>query len=377
VKLELNEDQHMLQETVRRFVQDRVLPQVESRDRDAACPRDLLAELAGMGLLGIAVAGDWDGVGLGLEDVAVVVQELARGDAGLALALAYHNVLAAGHLDVGAHLALKEEWLGPLTRGERLGAWAHVEAGGSAPGTLETCAVRDGSDWLVDGVKVGVPLGSISDLCIITARSDEGLVALAIDGDAPGLARVAQVDPLGARTADLSTLELTRVRVPERCCIGEPETNNELVAELLARAAVVQGALGVGVGRAALAAAASYANERKQFNRPIATFQAIQWKLADAATELEAAALSVHRAAWLADTGRPFAAEAAMARLLADQAARHAADHAVQIHGGFGYTTDFPAARIYRDAELLSVLGTAPRQHRVAVARSVLGQLSR
>jgi alkylation response protein AidB-like acyl-CoA dehydrogenase len=371
----LNEDQRMLQETVQRFVNDQVKPKVGGWDREAAFPRELTEELAGMGLMGVTVSADWDGVALGLEDLAVVAHELARGDAGLALAVASHNALAAGHLDAYAGDALRDELLKPLARGERLGAWAVAEAGGLAPEAIQTQARRDGNDWLLDGTKVSVTLGTAADVCITVAATGDGeLTAFAVDGNAEGLERSPQADPLGARTADHAILTFTEVRVADKRRIGEPGQGAEQVRSLLDRTAVVLGALAVGVGRAAIDAAAAYANERKQFNQPIGAFKAIQWKLADAATDVDAAALLVHRAATLADAGRPFSTEAAMARLFAARAAQLAADHCVQIHGGFGYTADFPAERIYRDAQLITIVNGARGDQRSAIARSVIEQ---
>jgi len=374
---ELNEDQRMLQETVQRFVSDLVKPRIKAWDRDATFPRELVGELAAMGLMGVTVSPDWDGVGLGVEDLAVVAHELARGDAGLALAVVTHNVLAAGHLDSYASDALKDEVLKPMARGERLGAWALVEAGGFTADAVQTRAVRDGDDWVLTGTKVSVPLGMTADVCVVLASTGDGeLTPFAIDGDSQGLKRTPQSDPLGARTADHATLILENVRVSDKRRIGEPGQGAAQAQALLDRAAVVLGALAVGVGRTAIEAAAAYANERKQFNQPIAAFQAIQWKLADAATEVDAAALLVHRAATLADGGQSFAAPAAMAKLFAAQAAQHAADHAVQIHGGFGYTSDFPAERVYRDAQLITVVAGTRSDQRATIARSVLEQVS-
>jgi alkylation response protein AidB-like acyl-CoA dehydrogenase len=378
VDFELNEEQRMLRDTVRRFVIDKVEKPARQWDRQATFPADVIRELGEMGLLGVVVATEWEGAGLSLVELALVTEELARGDASLALAVGAHASLAATHLQVFGSAAQKERFLRPLARGEQLGAWCLAGPTiGTDAGLVGTTAARQGDHWLLNGVKTGVVQGAVASIYVVLAVADgeaphSGATAFILEPDMTGFARHPHNDDLGFRAAGHARIELSGVRVPDANRIGGVGEGTAQVTQVLEHAQIVIGAVALGLSRGAVAAARSYALERKQFGKPLAEFEAIQWKLADISMEADAAALLVYRAAWLAAKGMPFAREAAMARLFAAEAAMRAADEAIQVHGGYGYTAEFPVERFYRDARLCAVVAGTSDEQRTTIGRLLL-----
>ncbi len=377
MNLELTSDQQMLQETLRRFVNTEVLPQARSWDAEQAMPRAVIAQLAEMGMLGVVVPAEYDGVELGAVELALVVEELARGDGALALTVANHNSLCCAHLALSGSEAQRSANLPALATGEKLGAWALVEPGGDDE--VATQAERRGELWQLNGTKVFVTQGTSAELFVILAVTDpeagkDGISAFLVEKDTAGLTAEPARDLLGMRASDVARLCLTDVQVPESNRLGELGHGYRDAETILDAARITTAALAVGLGSGALVAARDYAKERQQFGQPIAEFQAIQWKLADMATELEAARLLTYRAAWLRDAGQPFARQAAMAKLFAATAAMGATDHAIQIHGGFGYTAEFSPERSYRDARLCSVDKGSDDRQRSAIAHGLLAE---
>jgi alkylation response protein AidB-like acyl-CoA dehydrogenase len=378
VDFDLTSDQAMLRDTVRRFVNERVKPEARSWDEAGEIPDAVLAEVAAMGLLGVTTDPAWEGAGFGPVELVLVVEELARGDGALALTVAHHNALCAGMLARYGSSAQKERYLTLLSRGDLLGGWAVSEPqSGDDPAAVESYAARDGSDWILNGTKMLVTHGTRGGLFVVFARTDDGVTAFLVEPGTDGMTQRVIDGTLGMRASDTGALELTDVRVPDGNRIGELGAGPDQAETVLALGRVTLGAIAVGLGRGAVAAAREYAIERKQFGRPIADFQAVQWKLADCATGLDAAGLLVSRAAWLAASGESFAREAAMAKLHAADAAMHAADESLQIHGGFGFTAEFPVERYYRDVKLCAIAEGTSELQRVAIAASVLETSSR
>lgn len=377
---ELTADQEMLRETLRRFVQSEVAPQARVWDRDQALPSAVIEQLAEMGMLGVAVPADFDGAELGAVEIALVTEELARADGALALTVANHNTLGCAHLTLAGSAEQKTAYLGSLARGERLGAWT-MTAPGRASGSegQGVRAERVGDLWHLNGVEAFVALGTNAALFVISAVTDpaggeDGITTFIVEKDAEGFSQEPIRDMLGVRAAGFARLRFDNVRLPDDQRLGELGRGYHDASQVLAGARIAMAAMAVGLGSGALAASLSYAKERQQFGQPIAEFQAIQWKLADMATELEAARRLTYRAAWLCDEGRAFSSEAAMAKQLAADVAMRAADHAIQIHGGFGYTSEFPPERCYRDARLCGIDKGTGDELRLLVARRLLAE---
>lgn len=375
---DLTADQVMLRDTVRRFVDGRVRSQARDWDVAGEIPNTVLAELADMGLLGVTNDPDWDGAGLGAVDLALVVEELARGDGALALTVARHNALCAGILGRYGSSEQKDRYLGSLSRGDMLGGWCVSEPqSGDDPAAVETHAVRDGTGWILNGTKIFVTHGARGGLFVVFARTDSGVTAFLVEKGAGGLVQRSIGETLGMRASDTGALELTDVRVPDANRLGRVGAGVQQAEAVLALGRITIAAIAVGLGRAALAAARDYALERRQFGEPIAQFQAVQWKLADSATELDAAGLLVLRAAFLAASSSPFGREAAMAKLFAAEAAMRAADESLQIHGGFGFTAEYPVERYYRDVKLCAIGDGTSELQRLAIAEHVLSESNR
>mgnify|MGYP001575077367 FL=1 len=376
--LELNADQQMLRDTVRRFVADRVTPNAGRWDREQSFPHEVVRELADMGLLGVTVAPELDGAGLGSTELALVVEEVARGDGSLALTVASHNGLCSGHLRLFGSREQQEKYLRPLARGDKLGAWGLSEPdSGSDAAAMRTIARRDGDFWVLSGSKIFTTQGNVAGVYVILARTGEaagarGITAFILDPGVPGFTHQPIKNKLGMRSSDTALLSFDGVRVPDAQRIGAVGEGFLQTLQVLDRGRISIAALALGIGRAALTAARNYARERKQFGRPIAEFQGIQWKLADMATELDAAELLVYRAASLCDAGKPFGTEAAMAKLFASEATMRATDEALQIHGGYGYTSEFPLERFYRDAKLCTIGEGTSEIQRLVISRALL-----
>jgi alkylation response protein AidB-like acyl-CoA dehydrogenase len=378
MNLELSEDLREIQRTVREFCESEVAPHARGWDDREAFPSEVVAKLGPLGLMGVAVPERYGGAGLGSLALAVVVEEVARHDGGLALTVASHNGLGTGHILRFGTEAQKERWLPPLARGEKLAAWGLTEPGsGSDAAALRSTAVRRGDRWVLNGTKTFITQGTVGDTFVVLARTDpergsKGITAFVIEKGAKGFTQKPLHGKLGMRSSDTGELHLEDVEVPDEQRIGEVHQGFVNTLQILDRGRVTIGALAVGLARGALEESRDYAKERKAFGRPIADFQAISFGLADVATELSAARLLVHRAASLCDAGVPFAREAGMAKLFASEMAMRATSRAIQIHGGYGYTRDYPVERAFRDAKLCEIGEGTSEVQRIVISRSVL-----
>ena len=381
MNFELTEEQQLLVESVRRFVNERVKPNARAWDRDEEFPTEVVGELAQMGLLGVMVAEEYGGSGLGSLEMALVVEEIAKVDGSLALTVASHNGLCSSHIRMFGTEKQRREFLPPLARGEKLGAWALTEPNsGSDAGGMLTTATREGEEWVLNGSKIFITQGTVGGVYVVLASTDKskgnhGITAFIVDGDTPGFTREPLKEKLGMRSSDTAVLTFEEVRLPDSRRLGEVGCGFINTLQILDRGRITIGALSVGLGTGALLAAKSYALLREQFGRPIAKFQAIQWKLADMDTELDAARLLVYRAAYLCEQGRPFTREASMGKLFASEAAMRATDESIQIHGGYGYTAEFPVERLFRDAKLCTIGEGTSEVQRLVIARQLLSEV--
>ena len=376
--LELPEELAEIRRVVRELCLEAVAPHARGWDEREEFPHAVVRRLGELGLMGIAVPEAYGGAGLGALATAVVVEELARHDGALALTVASHNGLGQGHLLRFGTEAQRRRWLPPLARGERLAAWALTEPGsGSDAAALATTATRRDDAWVLDGSKTFITQGSVGDTFVVLAltspaRRQHGITAFVVEKGAPGFTQRPIKDKLGMRASDTAELHLDGVVVPDDQRLGEVDHGFLDTLQILDRGRVTIGALAVGLHRGALEAARAYALERRTFGKPIAEHQAIAFMLADMATELQAAWLLVQRAAARCDAGLPFGREASQAKLFASEAAMRATAKAIQIHGGYGYTRDFPVERAFRDAKLCEIGEGTSEVQRMVIARDVL-----
>ena len=368
------DDQLLVRDTVRDFVRTRISPNADAWNEKGEFPLDLLPDLAALGLTGLAVPHEYGGAELETLTSAMVMEELGAGDGSIALTIAAHNSLCIGHLLTAANDDQKDRWLPPLARGEYLGCWALTEpASGSDAVNVQSRLRREGDDYVLTGTKQFITNGSIAGFAVVIVGAGERkLTAFGVPRDAPGFRAGRREEKMGLHASDTAQLVLDQCRLPERDRIGRDGAAFDDVKRVLDRGRVGIGALAIGLGRASLEIATAYAKERRQFGRPIAEFEMIQWKLARARTELDAARLLVHRAASLADARVPFTDAASKAKLYASEAATRAADSSLQVLGGYGYLRDFPVERHLRDVRLMEIGEGTSEVQRMVVARELL-----
>ncbi len=375
---ELSESHREIQRVVREFCQREVKPRARAWDETGEFPAETVRRLGELGVMGISVPEDLGGAGLDQLAVAVVLEEVARHDGSLALTVASHNGLGSSQIRYFGSEAQKRRWLVPLARGEKLAAWGLTEPGsGSDAAGLRTTAVKRGDGWVINGSKTFITQGSVGDVFVVLARTDparaqKGITAFVLEKGMKGFSQRPIHAKLGMRSSDTAELHMEDVEVPDENRVGEVNHGFLDTLQILDRGRITIGALAVGLARGAIEEARAYAKERKAFGHPIAEFEAIAFMLADMATETDAARLLVYRAAALADAGKPFVREASMAKLFASEAAMRATSKAIQIHGGYGYTRDFPVERYFRDAKLCEIGEGTSEIQRLVIARQVL-----
>jgi len=375
---ELTEELRVLKHTIRDFARTEIAPGAAERDENKRFPHELISKMAELGLFGVTIPEEYGGAGLNTLGLAVIVEEIARVDGSVALIVSSHNSLCAEHILGFGNEEQKRRYLVPLARGEKLGAWALTEpSSGSDAAALRTRAQVIGGGWILNGEKFFTTQGSTAGTYIIMASTDlaqgkRGISAFIVERGTPGL-NVSRVEnKLGVRASDTAALSLEELRVPKDHLLGELNGAFRDVLKVLAGGRIGLGAMAVGLARGALEESLRYAKQRRQFGRPIADFGAIQWKLADMATEVDAARLLVYRAAYLRDKGESFARAASEAKLYASEVAMRATTQAVQIHGGSGYLKDYPVERYFRDAKLCEIGEGTSEIHRIVIAKELL-----
>jgi alkylation response protein AidB-like acyl-CoA dehydrogenase len=375
----LSEEQTLLRQTVREFAEGEIRPHVMEWDEAQRFPADLLPRLAALGLTGIQIEERFGGAGMTAVDYCICIEELARVDPSIALSVAAHNGLCSAHLNMFGSDAQRERWLAPLARGEMLGAWGLTEAGaGSDAAGMRTTAVRQGACWVLNGAKSFCTHGKIGGVMVVMAvtdraRAHRGVSAFVVPMGTPGMSAGKKENKLGMRASDTSEVIFQDCRVPIDHLVGEEGQGFINTLQVLDAGRIGIAALSVGLAQGAYEAARAYALERRQFGQPIASFQAIQWKLADHATAIEAARLLTYRAAWLKDRGRRTTRESSMAKLFASEIAVRAAEDAVQIFGGYGFVKDYPAEKYFRDVKLTTIGEGTSEIQRLVIARQLLG----
>jgi alkylation response protein AidB-like acyl-CoA dehydrogenase len=380
VDFRLTEDQELLRRTVREFAEAEIRPHVMEWDEAQHFSMDLLPKLAALGLTGIQFPEEYGGAAMSSVDYCICIEELARVCPAIALSVAAHNGLCCSHIAMFGTDAQKGQFLPRLVRGEVLGAWGLTEAGaGSDAAGMRTIAVRQGDGWTLNGSKNFITHGRIGGVMVVVAITDRtkghrGISAFIVEHGTPGMSAGKKENKLGMRASDTSEVVFADCRVPAANLLGREGDGFINTLQVLDAGRIGIAALSVGLAQGAYEAARRYALERRQFGQPIAAFQAIQWKLADNATRIEAARLLTYRAAYLKDRGARTTRESSMAKLFASEIAVKAADDCVQIHGGYGFVKDYPAEKFFRDVKLLTIGEGTSEIQRLVIARQLLGQ---
>ncbi len=377
----LTDEQQQLRRSVREFAESEIAPHVLEWDEASHFPSEIMPQLAEMGLLGVIFPEKYGGAGLGYMEYAIVIEELSRVDGSVGIIAAAHNSLCTNHIYKFGTEAQRQKYVVPLAQGKKIGCWSltEPEAGSDAGGT-RTTAIRNGSAWLLNGAKTFTTNGHYADVCVGMAVTDKskgshGISAFIIEKGTPGFRPGKKENKLGLRASDTSEVIFSDCRVPAENLLGAEGDGLVNSLQILDGGRISIAALALGMAQGAYEAAARYAKQRKQFGKTISEFQAIQFKLADMATQIEAARLLVYQAAWLADRQDVrFTKESSMAKLYAAEVAVRVANEGVQIHGGYGFIKDYPAEKYYRDVKLCTIGEGTSEIQKLVIARHLLGK---
>lgn len=375
---ELTEEQRQIRATVADFAEREIKPHASRWDRDEVFPRELVEKIGELGFLGVAFPEKYGGGGADTLSQVIVVEGLARHDAGIALSCAAHMSLSSGHIATFADEEHRARYLPDMLVGKKLGAWCLTEPGsGSDAAAMVTRAIRGGDEFTINGSKMFITNGSVADVYVVMAISDpqaahSGISAFIVERGSPGLSNGRKIEKLGLHSSDTAEVIFDNVTIPAHNLIGETGAGYRQTLQVLEGGRIGIAGWALGIARGAMEDAAAYAKERRQFGHPIADFQAIQWMLADMATRIEASWMLTCRAAALKDRKLAYGRAASMAKLYASETAVWATTKAVQIHGGYGYVTEFPVERYMRDAKLAEIGEGTSEVQRMIIAKSLL-----
>lgn len=374
------DEQELLRRSVREFAETEMRPHVAEWDETEHFPSELLPRLADLGLMGIQFPEAYGGAGLSAVDYCICIEELARVDPAVALSVAAHNGLCSAHIFLFGTEAQKQRFLVPLASGRHVGAWGLTEStSGSDAAGMRTAAAPDGDHWVLNGSKTFTTHGRVGDVMVVMAVTNRdagtrGISAFVVERGTPGMTAGKKESKLGMRASDTSEVLFDQCRVPGDQLLGEEGQGFIHTMQVLDAGRIGIAALSVGLAQGAFEASIRYAQERRAFGKPISTFQAIQWKLADTATRIEAARWLTYRAAYLKDRGGRTTLESSMAKLYASEIAVQAADDCVQIHGGYGLVKDYPAEKFFRDVKLTTIGEGTSEIQRLVIARQLLAR---
>jgi alkylation response protein AidB-like acyl-CoA dehydrogenase len=375
LSFDLSDEHRLFRTTVREFAEGEIGPQAEALDREGRFPLDLVAKAAELGLMGIPIPAEWEGAGADTLAYAIAIEELARVDQSFAITVAAHTSLGTQPINLFGTDEQKSRWLPQLASGRRLAAFGLTEPGaGSDAGATRTSARLEGGQWVVDGAKMFITNAGteISALVTVTARTGEDEISnIVVENGTDGYTQSPQLKKMGWRSSDTRELVFSGCRVPDGNLLGPRGNGFRQFLEILDGGRISVAALGLGAAQGAYEMSLAYAREREQFGRKIGKFQAIAFKLADMATEIEAARHLVYKAAWLKDAGRDFAQVAAMAKLYTGELSRRVCNEAVQIHGGYGFMDEYPVSRFYRDQKVLEIGEGTNEVQRLVIARGL------
>jgi alkylation response protein AidB-like acyl-CoA dehydrogenase len=375
---QLTDEQQQLRKSVREFAEREILPHVMEWDEESHFPLEIIHELGKLGLMGVIFPSELGGSGLGYIEYVIAIEELSRVDGSVGIIVAAHTSLCSNHIYIAGNDAQRKKYIPKLATGEFIGAWGLTEPGsGSDAGSARMTATKNKDGWLLNGTKTFITNGHYADCAVVIAVTDKaahthGLSAFIVDKDTKGFRAGKKENKLGLRASDTSELIFEDCWVPAEALCGKEGDGFVDAMRVLDGGRISIAALGLGMGQGAYEAALKYSQERKQFGKAIAEFQAIQWKLADMATELDAARLLTMRAADMKDKGMKTTLESSMAKLYTSEVAVRCANESVQIHGGYGFIKDYPAEKFYRDVKLCTIGEGTSEIQRMVIARQLL-----
>ena len=379
MEFELSEEHHLVQRTVREWATARLLPLAAEMDRSSRYPPELVRELGDLGLMGVFIPEEYGGGGMDTISYCIVMEEIARAEAAISAVLSVNNSLVCYPISAFGNDRQKRQYLPELARGRKVGCYCLTEpTAGSDAGSLAATARDAGDHWVLNGTKIFVTNGVEASVLIVYARSEadpggRGISALIAEKGDPGLSVGKVEHKLGIRASSTCEIVLDECRIPKDRLLGQRGRGFTIALSTLDGGRIGIASQALGIARAAMEDAIAYAKERKQFGRPIAAFQATQWKIADMATRIHAGRLMAYRAAWLRDQGRRYTREASMAKIFASETAMWAATQAVQIFGGYGYIQEYPVERHFRDAKITEIYEGTSEVQRLVIARQILG----
>jgi alkylation response protein AidB-like acyl-CoA dehydrogenase len=380
MEFELSEEQQQVKASVREFAEAEIAPHVMEWDETQHFPVELLPQLAELGLMGVIFPEEYGGAGMGYVEYVTIIEELSRVDGSVGISVAAHNSLCSNHIYMFGTEEQKRKYLVPLAQGQHLGAWGLTEAsaGSDASGTRST-AVRQNGGWVVNGSKNFITHAIHADTCVAVAVTDrskgsKGITAFIFEKGMKGFAPSKKENKLGLRASETASVVFEDCYLPDENRLGDEGMGFIQAMQILDGGRISIAALALGIAQGAYESAVRYAKEREQFGKPIAEFQAIQFKLADMATQLEAARLLTYRAAYLKDQGKRVTKESSMAKLYASEMSVKVCEEAIQIHGGYGYTKDYPPEKYWRDSKLCTIGEGTSEIQRLIIARQLLKQ---
>lgn len=376
---QLNEEQKMIQAMVRDLAREFILPAAAERDRTKEFPADIIKKMGELGLMGMNVPPEYNGAGVDTISYSLALQEIGYACASTAVIMSVHNSVSCGPIYRFGSDFLKEKYLGPLAAGKMLGCFALTEPGaGSDPASQKSTAKKEGNTYILSGTKAFITSGENADVVVATAYTDKskrhrGISAFVLDKGMPGFIVGPEEDKMGQRASDTTSLIFEDCRVPAENLLGEEGEGFIIAMTSLDEGRIGIASMSVGIAQACLDAAISYAKERKQFGSPISRFQGIRWMIADMAVQIEAARLLTFNAAAMKDRGERFTEEASMAKLFASEMVNKVAYQALQIHGGYGYSKEYPVERYYRDARVTTIYEGTSEVQRIVIANNIIG----
>lgn len=378
ISFDYSETQEMVATSAREFAEQHIRPHVMKWDESQEFPVDLFKKAGEMGFMGVLVPESLGGSGLGYHEYIAIIEEISKVDPSIGLSVAAHNSLCTNHILTFGTQEQKERWIPKLASAEWIGAWGLTEHNtGSDAGGMNTTAVKDGDEWVLNGAKNFITHGKSGDVAVVIARTGEkgdshGMTAFVIEMGTPGFSSGKKEDKLGMRASETAELVFDNCRIPDSNRLGEVGDGFIQSMKILDGGRISIAALSLGIAKGAYEAALAYSKEREQFGRPISKFQGISFKLADMATEIEASELLIHKAAFLKNEGRNVTRLSAMAKMYSSEVCVKVANEAVQIHGGYGYTKDYPVEKFYRDSKLCTIGEGTTEIQKVVIAKNIL-----
>ncbi len=378
---EMTENMKMVRDLARNFAEKEIRPHVMKFDEAQEFPLEISRKLGELGFMGVVVPEAYGGSGLGYLEYITIIEEISKVDPSVGLSVAAHNSLGVGHIYLFGSEEQKRKYLPDLASGRKLGAWALTEpTSGSDAGALLTTAVLEGDHYVLNGSKNFITHGSVGSTTVVMALTDKtkgkkGISAFIVENDTPGFIVAKKENKMGMRASDTAALAFDNCRVPKENLIGQEGAGFSQALAALDGGRISIAALSLGIAQGALDACLKYVKERRQFGHAIGEFQGTQWKLADMATQIEAARLLTHKAGYLKDRGKEVTLESSMAKYFASEVAVSATNEAVQIHGGYGFLKDFPVEKFYRDVKLVTIGEGTSEIQKLVIARQLLGKL--